>query len=131
MADPTSKPQIDKAVTLNLQDLQALSPEVLAQLQKEHGLEIQVRSSSAGIDRLAQNLGGAQALRKAEYDRGFDRTSPGYDKYYDRDRAMVNPADLVTNPADLVTKAAEASKPAVDVQAVVDELIRRAAGGNK
>ncbi len=129
MADPSSNPQINKSLTVNLQDLQALGPDALAELQKQHGLEIQLRSSAAGIDKIASNLAtNAAKMAQAAFDRGFDRTTPGYDKYYDRDRAMMNPADLVTNPADAVKTTTQPSTPGVDVQAVVDELIRRAAG---
>ena len=82
---------------LSAHELASLDPQKLADLQAKHGLEINLRSTSAAISDVLKTVGRAGAV--AEYDRGFDRTTPGYDKYYDRDKAMINPADLVSDPA--------------------------------
>lgn len=99
MAD--EKKAIDSTVELSAQDLQALDPKVLSDLQAKHGLEIQVRSNSAAINTILTGLG-RPGLTQAEFTRGFDRTSPGYDKYYNRDFKMMDPLEQVTLPADKV-----------------------------
>lgn len=92
-------------------DLQALTPDKLKELQERFGLEVQIRSSSAGIAKILGAIGRPGDIsRVAVYDRGFDRTSPGYDKYYDRDRSSVfdkvlDPPEFL-DPAELKRRAA-------------------------
>lgn len=123
MPEGESTPRVNKAITIDLETLSALHPDMLKELKEKHGLEIQVRSSQPGIDRLTSSIPVKKA-GAAEYDRGFDRTNPGYDKYYDRDKAMINPGELVSQPAKLV----DVARTPIDVKPLVDELIRRASG---
>lgn len=92
----------EERVTLDARTLSSLDPETLSRLRSEFGATVELKTTKPGLTALLDNLsktGVADLAMAADYDRGFDRTSPGYDKYYDRDRAMSNPADLVTNPA--------------------------------
>jgi hypothetical protein len=82
-----------------MQAFEALNETALAHLQGKYGQEVRLSTTRAALNEILRNIdrrvvgpGGIAA-----YDRGFDRTSPGYDKYYDRDRAM-NPADAIINP---------------------------------
>ncbi len=91
-----------ESLALDARDLSALSPEALNRLRSEFGATVELRASKPGMAALLDNLSGrisAGAGAVAEYDRGFDRTNPGYDKYYDRDRALLDPAAAVSNPA--------------------------------
>lgn len=102
----TNNPRpINAASEFSLSDLQSLDPALLKELQEQHGLEIQVRSNSDAINRLLQGLGRtgvSDATNAAEFTRGFDRTSPGYDKYYNRDFAVRDPLQEVTLPAERI-----------------------------
>jgi hypothetical protein len=90
---------MDAFAEISPDEFRSLTPERLTALQARYGLELRIRSSAAGVAALLGELKkepGAISLM-ADYDRGFDRTSPGYDKYYDRDRAiMFRPEDLVS-----------------------------------
>ena len=98
MADEKDK-TFTSAVELSARDLQALDPAVLKDLQEQHGLEIQVRSNSTAINKILEGIGRPAGLRAvADFTRGFDRTSPGYDKYYNRDYAMRDPLEQVVLP---------------------------------
>ncbi len=85
MSDAASKGRPNSSAELTLNELQAVDPEILKELQEKYGLEIQVRSNSEAINQLLQGVGRTAALSPQEFTRGFDRTNPGYDKFYDRD----------------------------------------------
>lgn len=94
----------EERVSLDARTLSSLSPETLARLRSEFGLSVELKSTKPGLTALLDGLTKPGAVNPTlatadAYDRGFDRTSPGYDKFYDRDRAMVNPADALINPA--------------------------------
>lgn len=95
---------VNAAVSISGKELAALNPKALANLQDKYGLEVEIRSNSGAINDILADLGnqGLTAAAK-EFVRGFDRTSPGYDRYYDRDNAL-NPADLVSNPAQRLSQ---------------------------
>lgn len=80
----------------------SLNQAAVEHLQGKYGQDIQVRSTKAVLSEILSHVDRKFTLdvgAVAAYDRGFDRTSPGYDKYYDRDRAALTAADLVSNPA--------------------------------
>ncbi|MDQ1833642.1 hypothetical protein [Massilia scottii] len=94
----------EERVVLDARTLQSISPETLARLRSEFGMSVELKSTKPGLSGLLDSLtrGGTITTPQgmvAAYDRGFDRTSPGYDKYYDRDRALANPAQDLINPA--------------------------------
>lgn len=95
----------DANVDLSLTEFQSLDPQVLQDLQKQHGLEVQVRSNSAAVNAILTSLGRSIG-KAAEFTRGFDRTSPGYDKYYNRDFVQARPGDAVINPATMTLQDA-------------------------
>lgn len=91
----------------DIANFEALNAAALDHLQGKFGHEVRVSSTRAALSEILRNIdrkGIGSLTNAAEYDRGFDRTSPGYDKYYDRDRANINPADLVSNPIDVVAQ---------------------------
>lgn len=104
MADPSTQPMSpddEEHVIIDSRTLAALAPETLDKLRSEFGASVQLRASKQGMAALLDSLTGkptVSAGMRAAYDRGFDRTSPGYDKYYDRDRAALTAADPVSNP---------------------------------
>lgn len=103
MAEDSKNPK-EERVALDARTLTSLDPETLARLRSEFGVSVELKSTKPGLAALLDNLtkggvAGSALLPAAEYDRGFDRTSPGYDKYYDRDRSMVNPSEAVSNPS--------------------------------
>lgn len=112
MADDSSG---EERVTIDARTLSNLNPEVLARLRSEFGIAVEIKSTKPGLTALLDSLtkGGSVAGVGAEaaYDRGFDRTSPGYDKFYDRDRGSLTVADQITNPG-------------IDISAL-NKLIRR------
>jgi hypothetical protein len=87
-----------------------LDPEMLARLRSEFGISVELKSVKPGLTALLDNLtkGGAGSPSAAEYDRGFDRTNPGYDKFYDRDAPQVAAAEEAPKPG------IEAPKPGID-----------------
>jgi hypothetical protein len=94
----------EERVVLDARTLQSINPETLARLRSEFGMSVELKSTKPGLSALLDGLtkGSAattQMARAAAYDRGFDRTNPGYDKFYDRDRAMRNMMESVVNPA--------------------------------
>lgn len=102
--DPTGA---KRAIDVSPEDLQALTPDALRELQQKHGLELSIRSSARGIDKILETLGREEIGNIAVFDRGFDRTSPGYDKYYNRDRndeiakifdPAINPGQVERGP---------------------------------
>lgn len=108
----------EERVVLDARTLGSIDPETLARLRSEFGISVELRSNKPGLTAMLDNLtkpGASGTLTgvaaQAAYDRGFDRTNPGYDKFYDRDQALLDPAAAVSNPA-------------VDA-AVLNRLIRR------
>lgn len=86
-------------------EFQALNRVALEALQGEFGFQIQVRSAKVAINEILKSIDKLTPVDiVAAYDRGFDRTSPGYDRYYDRDRNISSPLDLVSQPPDIVTQ---------------------------
>jgi hypothetical protein len=85
------------AADLSLNELQALNPKTLQDLHEKYGLEVQIRSNSAAVNQILTSLG--KIGPQAAFQRGFDRTSPGYDKYYNRDFLQGRPGEDVINPA--------------------------------
>jgi hypothetical protein len=96
-------PDQDKqAVELSAGDLKALSLESLESLHQKYGLDVQIRSSRVAIDQILKEIGREGPGAAAEFTRGFDRTSGGFDRYYNRDiPTMERLGDEVINPADL------------------------------
>lgn len=88
----------DSKTELSVKDLQALDPKALQELHNKYGLEVQIRSNSTAINQILTSLGRTVSADSA-FTRGFDRTSPGYDRYYDRDNAQMRPGEEVINPA--------------------------------
>lgn len=87
-------------VDLDASDLKALTFESLQALHKKHGLEVQVRSTRAVIDEILSEVGREGLGPVAEFTRGFDRTSPGFDRYYNRDiPTLTKLGDELINPA--------------------------------
>jgi len=82
----------------------SLNEAAIEHLQGKYGQDVQVTSTKAVLNEILSHIDRKSVIdvgAVAAYDRGFDRTNPGYDKYYDRDRAALNMGDLVTNPAAL------------------------------
>lgn len=99
------KSRVDSSVQIGIEDLKALDPDVLSELQEKYGLEIEVRSASAAIERILGGLKGVGSVSQAaDFTRGFDRTSDMYWKAFDRDYAMLDPAELVSRPAEAVRR---------------------------
>jgi hypothetical protein len=98
MADSSEK-ETDRVV-IDVTTLHALRPETIARLKNEFGATFELRASKEGLAALLDSVNKGSipvGLGKvAEYDRGFDRTNPGYDKFYDRDKASL--VDSITNP---------------------------------
>jgi hypothetical protein len=79
----------------------SLNEAAIEHLQGKYGQEVQVQSTKAVLVEILSHIDRRSAIdvgAVAAYDRGFDRTVPGYDKFYDRDRASMSIGDLVTNP---------------------------------
>ena len=99
MADGSDKEK--ESVVIDASTLHALRPETIARLKNEFGATFELRASKEGLAALLDSVNkgnvpvGLGAV--AAYDRGFDRTNPGYDKFYDRDKASL--VDSITNPA--------------------------------
>ena len=80
-----------------------LNEAAVEHLQGKYGQDVQVRSTKAVLAEILSHIDRRSVVdvgSVAAYDRGFDRTSPGYDKYYDRDRAALTMEDLV-RPGDI------------------------------
>jgi hypothetical protein len=83
-----------------LRSFSSLNEAAIEHLQGKYGQDVQVQSTKAVLSQILSHIDRRTVVdigAVAAYDRGFDRTSPGYDKYYDRDRAS-SIEDLVTNP---------------------------------
>jgi hypothetical protein len=104
-AEPRGPGNVEKAISVTPQELASLTPETLEDLRQKHGLEINLRSSAPGVNRILTQLG-REAEVAADFTRGFDRTSGGFDRYYDRDIASLDPLERVSNPADLAARIA-------------------------
>ena len=72
------------ATRLSFDELQTLTPDIRKELLDDHGLEIRVTSRANRVSELLQQAGIAATPTEAEYDKVYDRTTPGYDKVYDR-----------------------------------------------
>ena len=69
-------------------EFQALNEAALAALQGKYGAIIKIRSTTASIQEILKDVDRASfpgTIGELEYDKGFDRTNPGYDRRYDRD----------------------------------------------
>jgi hypothetical protein len=95
----------EERVVLDARTLASLAPETMEKLRSEFGATIELRASKPGMASILESLTGRVTAggigAAAEYDRGFDRTSPGYDKYYDRDRTSLTTMEEVVRPAEL------------------------------
>ena len=89
----------------------ALNKAAIDHLQGKYGQDVQLHSTNAALRAILSQIDRKVITGNVSaYDRGFDRTSPGYDRYYDRDRSnIVNPADLVINPVIDVIKQARST----------------------
>jgi hypothetical protein len=94
----------------NAAGFSTLNKAAMESLQGKYGDDVQFYSTNAALRAILSQIDRKVITGNvAAYDRGFDRTNPGYDKYYDRDRAaLINPADLVTQPIE-VTKQIRSS----------------------
>ncbi|MEU1972839.1 hypothetical protein ABZ477_14375 [Microbacterium sp. NPDC019599] len=93
-------PDDERRFELSLQDLEGLTPAKLNELKEKHGLSIEIRSSSSGINEILDSLGKVETL--TGHERGFDRTDPGYSRSYDREVSTLEALkDEVINPAIL------------------------------
>ncbi|MBC8085710.1 MAG: hypothetical protein H7Z40_00475 [Phycisphaerae bacterium] len=82
----------------------SLNQTAIAHLQGKYGQDVQVTSTKAVLAEILAHIDRRSVLdvgAVAAYDRGFDRTSPGYDKYYDRDRSSLSIQDLVSQPGQI------------------------------
>jgi|GEM_PF-6230015 len=61
----------------------ALTPDVLADIKEKLGVDFKIRSSDASVDTIASSIDPNVGVAR-EYDKVYDRTSPGYDRVYDR-----------------------------------------------
>jgi hypothetical protein len=92
----------EERITLDHTTLKNLEPDTLARLRSEFGASVELKSTKPGLIALLDNLtkaGGAVVASDNAYDRGFDRTNPGYDRYYDRAGAARTLNEEVINPA--------------------------------
>jgi hypothetical protein len=100
--DPEEPQPLQRLVEVSPRELQGLTPETLSELQRQHGLVISIRSSSAGIGKILSELGRQpSSALVAKFDRGYDRTQGGdpYDRFYDRDRNIVmEPGGILGQP---------------------------------
>ncbi|MBS0160841.1 MAG: hypothetical protein JSS26_19845 [Nitrospira sp.] len=69
---------------LSLDDLNLLTPEIRKELVDDHGLEVRVTSRSNRVKELLDRAGLTATPTEATYDKVYDRTTPGYDRVYDR-----------------------------------------------
>jgi hypothetical protein len=72
---------------------ETLNRAALDHLQGKYGHEVRVKTTRAALNEILNNIDRknlGEVATPAEYDKGFDRTSPGYDKTYDRDRADMS-----------------------------------------
>ncbi len=100
-AEKGSQSRVERAIDVSPEELQALSPDRLKALQKKYGLELQIRSTAEGIGKLLGELGRPVDIGMvAEFTRGFDRTSGGFDRYYDRDIPTMEFGEEIINPAE-------------------------------
>ena len=89
------------AVELSAADLKALTADNLEALHQKFGVEVQIRSTKTAIDEILKTIGREGIGPVAEFTRGFDRTSGGFDRYYNRDiPTMQRFGDEVINPAE-------------------------------
>jgi len=108
MAASSDKDKEMASVVVDASTLRALNPETLDRLKNEFGAKFELHASKEGLASLLDSVNRAKSLTGSvppvgAYDRGFDRTSPGYDKFYDRDRAILTAStasDAVVNPAE-------------------------------
>lgn len=79
--------QDERIVELRGEDLRALSAESLRRLNEKYGVEVSVRSTRGAIDELLKELAREDIgiIAQGQFTRGFDRSFPGFDRYYDRD----------------------------------------------
>lgn len=64
-------------------------------------VNLNLRSAHTAIGKILADIDSVKNA-VAVFDRGFDRTSPGFDRYYDRDRNMESIKDKVINPAEIL-----------------------------
>jgi hypothetical protein len=71
-------------------EFQAVNQTALDALQGKFGVSLRFRSSSAAmhevLKKIEKEASEEETTKPREFDRGFDRTKPGYDKHYDRER---------------------------------------------
>ena len=85
-AEPGELPprQPSLATRLSLEELEALTPELRRKLATDYGLEVRVASNSDSLKALLKRAGASGDPVQAMYDKVYDRTTPGYDRVYDR-----------------------------------------------
>lgn len=88
-ADPIPPPELPPrqpslATRLSLEELKALTPQMLKEISEGFGLEIRVASNSDKLKDLLKKAGVRGEPISALYDKVYDRSSPGYDRVYDR-----------------------------------------------
>lgn len=87
-----------RSVELSGDELKAVSVENLRGLHQKYGLEVSIRSTRKAIDEILKEIGRDDFGLAADFTRGFDRTSGGYNRYYDRDIAIFEQFEDVINP---------------------------------
>lgn len=92
----------DESRDISPADFVALNSAAVEALEGKYGLSIRIRARSAALAAVLKEIEKISPTGPvSEYDRGFDRTSPGYDKYYDRDRSAVVDIERFDNPGEL------------------------------
>ncbi|MEU6432429.1 hypothetical protein ABZ860_41535 [Microbispora sp. NPDC046973] len=86
------------SIELSGEELRTLSMDNLRELQERFGLEISIHSTRTAIDTILRDIGREGGGLTAEFTRGFDRTSPGYDRYYNRDIPTSLPGEEIVLP---------------------------------
>lgn len=87
MADEDTPKEIDNShltTKLSLEDLALLTPDIRQELIENFGLEVHINSSSDKVKELLAKAGVSPSPTAAAYDKFYDRTTPGYDRIYDR-----------------------------------------------
>jgi len=82
------------SIELTGEELRTLSMEKLQEMQERFGLGISIRSTRKAIDTILRDIGqeGGDVVAAA-FTRGFDRSNPGYSRFYNRDIPTVLPPD--------------------------------------
>jgi len=84
-------------VALFTSSARGINEEQLADLKAKFGIDLKIRSSSDVVDK---------AIRQADQKKDYDRTNPGYDRYYDKnfESKVAQGTDIAINPDALTER---------------------------